>query len=195
MRVARNREPGVTLEQIAADFGVHPITLSKWLRRTDTDEGARPATAIGESAELRAGEGQTRMGTVLLVASAAAVAAVVVTGFWYAPDGEKLRKGRLGSPKKHGGRRAGRWRWSGRWTTASSRSTPSQLCRRDGCTESKRVGGLAIRSRRDRPSARRTKDCHSVRYAKHRTVGSRDIQTFNGADVPVFVASTVPARR
>jgi restriction system protein len=42
------------------------------------------------------------------------------------------------------------------------------------------------------------------RYAKHRTVGSRDIQTFNGtaraehnADAPVFVASCVftkPAR-
>ncbi|MGW3684537.1 hypothetical protein [Streptomyces prasinus] len=28
VRVARNREPGVTLEQIAADFGVHPITLN-----------------------------------------------------------------------------------------------------------------------------------------------------------------------
>ncbi|GAA4680004.1 hypothetical protein GCM10023347_38400 [Streptomyces chumphonensis] len=27
--VARNRDPDVTLEQIAADFGVHPITLSK----------------------------------------------------------------------------------------------------------------------------------------------------------------------
>ncbi|MEU2875093.1 IS3 family transposase [Streptomyces sp. NPDC007070] len=53
VRVARNREPGVTLEQIAADFGVHPITLSKWLRRADTDEGARPAAASGESAELR----------------------------------------------------------------------------------------------------------------------------------------------
>ena len=54
VRVARNREPGVTLEQIAADFGVHPITLSKWLRRAETDEGARPATASpGESAELR----------------------------------------------------------------------------------------------------------------------------------------------
>ncbi|NEC11510.1 IS3 family transposase [Streptomyces sp. SID8014] len=52
VRVARNREPGVMLEQIAADFGVHPITLSKWLRRADTDEGARPATASGESAEL-----------------------------------------------------------------------------------------------------------------------------------------------
>ncbi|MDQ0790808.1 transposase-like protein [Streptomyces sp. B3I8] len=53
VRVARNREPGVTLEQIAADFGVHPITLSKWLRRADTDEGARSATASDESAELR----------------------------------------------------------------------------------------------------------------------------------------------
>ena len=54
VRVARNREPGVTLEQIAADFGVHPVTLSKWLRRADTDEGgAKSATASGESAELR----------------------------------------------------------------------------------------------------------------------------------------------
>ncbi|MEU5169857.1 IS3 family transposase [Streptomyces mutomycini] len=42
----------LTLEQIAADFGVHPITLSKWLRRADTDEGAKPA-ASGESAGLR----------------------------------------------------------------------------------------------------------------------------------------------
>jgi transposase len=28
VRVARHREPGVTLEQIAADFGIHPMTLS-----------------------------------------------------------------------------------------------------------------------------------------------------------------------
>ena len=60
MRVARNREPGVTLEQIAADFGVHPITLSKWLRRADTDEGAGPAAASGESAALR--EARKRIG-------------------------------------------------------------------------------------------------------------------------------------
>ncbi|CAM5272567.1 hypothetical protein SDIAM26S_05708 [Streptomyces diastaticus subsp. diastaticus] len=55
VRVARNREPGVTLEQVAAaDFGVHPVTLSKWLRRAETDEGgAKSATASGESAELR----------------------------------------------------------------------------------------------------------------------------------------------
>ena len=29
VRVARNREPGVTIEQIAKDFGVHPMTLQK----------------------------------------------------------------------------------------------------------------------------------------------------------------------
>lgn len=62
VRVARNREPGVTLEQIAADFGVHPITLSKWLRRADTDEGgAQPATASGESAELREARKRIRL--------------------------------------------------------------------------------------------------------------------------------------
>ncbi|MFD3788811.1 transposase [Streptomyces cyaneofuscatus] len=62
VRVARNREPGVTLEQIAADFGVHPITLSKWLRHADTDEGgAKPATASGEPAELREARKRIRL--------------------------------------------------------------------------------------------------------------------------------------
>ncbi|MEV5205777.1 IS3 family transposase [Streptomyces sp. NPDC053720] len=61
VRVARNREPGVTLEQIAADFGVHPITLSKWLRRADTDQDAGPAPASGESAELREARKRIRL--------------------------------------------------------------------------------------------------------------------------------------
>ncbi|WP_438272405.1 IS3 family transposase [Streptomyces bobili] len=61
VRVARNREPGVTLEQIAADFGVHPITLSKWLRRADTDEDAGPAATSGESAELREARKRIRL--------------------------------------------------------------------------------------------------------------------------------------
>jgi len=39
VRVARHREPGVTLEQIATDFGIHPVTLSKWLRRAEVDAG------------------------------------------------------------------------------------------------------------------------------------------------------------
>ncbi|MEU8591998.1 IS3 family transposase [Streptomyces sp. NPDC048664] len=61
VRVARNREPGVTLEQIAADFGVHPITLSKWLRRADADEGPRSAMPSGESAELREARKRIRL--------------------------------------------------------------------------------------------------------------------------------------
>jgi transposase-like protein len=53
VRVARNRENGVTLEQIAADFGVHPVTLSNWMRQADVDEGAKPGTTTSESSELR----------------------------------------------------------------------------------------------------------------------------------------------
>ena len=53
VRVARTREYGVTIEQIATDFGVHPMTLHKWMRRADIDEGAKPGKSTGESAELR----------------------------------------------------------------------------------------------------------------------------------------------
>ena len=53
VRVARSREPGVTIEQIAKDFGVHPMTLQKWLRRADVDEGAKPGQTRTEAAELR----------------------------------------------------------------------------------------------------------------------------------------------
>jgi transposase InsO family protein len=52
VRVARNRDDGVTIEQIANDFGVHPITLSKWMRRADID-GTKPGSPASESAELR----------------------------------------------------------------------------------------------------------------------------------------------
>jgi transposase len=53
VRVARNRDDGVTIEQIATDFGVHPMTLSKWLRQSDVDDGAKPGMTRTESAELR----------------------------------------------------------------------------------------------------------------------------------------------
>jgi transposase len=53
VRVARNREDGVSLDQIAADFGVHPVTLTKWMRQADIDDGRRPGTSTQESAELR----------------------------------------------------------------------------------------------------------------------------------------------
>ncbi len=59
VRVARSREPGVTVEQIAKDFGVHPMTLFTWLRQVDVDDGARPGVGRTESAEL--GEARRRI--------------------------------------------------------------------------------------------------------------------------------------
>lgn len=52
-RVARNRGQGVTVEQVATDFGVHPMTLWKWMRRADIDDGTKPGTTSQESAELQ----------------------------------------------------------------------------------------------------------------------------------------------
>jgi transposase len=53
IRVARNRPEGVTLEQVAADFGVHPMTLSKWLRVAGVEDGGKPGVTRAEQAELR----------------------------------------------------------------------------------------------------------------------------------------------
>ncbi|MEU7176575.1 IS3 family transposase [Micromonospora tulbaghiae] len=61
VRVARDREPGVTVEQIAKDFGVHPMTLFKWLRQADVDAGAAPGTTGTESAELREARKRIRL--------------------------------------------------------------------------------------------------------------------------------------
>ncbi|WLQ53712.1 transposase (plasmid) [Streptomyces poriferorum] len=49
VRVARNRGPGVTVEQVAADFGVHAMTLWKWMRRADVDAGTKPGTTGQEN--------------------------------------------------------------------------------------------------------------------------------------------------
>ena len=61
VRVARNREPGVTIEQIARDFGVHPMTLQKWMRRADIDEGVKPGVTRTDSAELREAKKRIRL--------------------------------------------------------------------------------------------------------------------------------------
>ncbi len=53
VRVVRNREDGVTIEQVATDFGIHPMTLTKWMRQADVDDGAKPGTSRTESVELR----------------------------------------------------------------------------------------------------------------------------------------------
>ncbi|MFT4157329.1 MAG: IS3 family transposase [Microbacterium sp.] len=53
VRVARNRESGVTIERIAKDFGVHPMTLQKWLCRSDIDEGVKPASRGPRRPQIR----------------------------------------------------------------------------------------------------------------------------------------------
>lgn len=55
VRVARAREAGVTLAQIAKDFGVHEMTLRKWIRQADIDDGNRPGKTREDSTELRIG--------------------------------------------------------------------------------------------------------------------------------------------
>ncbi len=61
VRVARNREPGVTIEQIAKDFGVHPMTLQKWLQRSKIESGSAPGVTRTESAELREARKRIRL--------------------------------------------------------------------------------------------------------------------------------------
>lgn len=61
MRIARDREPGVTVEQIAKDFGVHPMTLFTWLRQADIDAGTKPGVSGSESVELREARKRIRL--------------------------------------------------------------------------------------------------------------------------------------
>ena len=53
IRVAENRDPEVTLAQIAKDFGVHVGTLDKWMRQARIEVGEQPVETKQESVELR----------------------------------------------------------------------------------------------------------------------------------------------
>lgn len=61
VKVARARPEGTTLEQVAADFGIHPMTLTNWLRQAAIDDGDRPGVTTSESAELRAAKRRIRL--------------------------------------------------------------------------------------------------------------------------------------
>lgn len=41
------------MEQIAVDFGLHPMALSKWLRQAAIDEGERPGGSRVEAQGTR----------------------------------------------------------------------------------------------------------------------------------------------
>ena len=51
--MAQRREAGVTIKQIAEDFGISETCLQNWLRQAEIDAGSRPGTTAAESAELR----------------------------------------------------------------------------------------------------------------------------------------------
>jgi transposase-like protein len=53
IRVARNREPGQELRQIAKDFGISESCLHNWLKAADVEDGRRPGTTQSENSELR----------------------------------------------------------------------------------------------------------------------------------------------
>ena len=61
VRVAQARGEGVTLEQIAADFGIHPMTLQKWIRKADVEAGIKPGTTAAASQELREAQRRVRL--------------------------------------------------------------------------------------------------------------------------------------
>ena len=61
IRVARSREPGVRIKDIAADFGITESCLTNWLARADRDEGIKPGSTTTELAELRDAKRRIRL--------------------------------------------------------------------------------------------------------------------------------------
>ena len=53
VRVVRPRQDGVTIEQIAADSGIDPMTATKWIRKAAVEAGITPEIAVAESRENR----------------------------------------------------------------------------------------------------------------------------------------------
>src|SRR5258708_2868110 len=60
IRVARNREPGTRLADIAKDFGISESCLNTWLKAADVEDGIKPGVTGAEHAET--GERRKRRG-------------------------------------------------------------------------------------------------------------------------------------
>jgi transposase-like protein len=62
VRVALARDKGVTVEQIATDFGVHPMTLWKWIQRANRPDNPEASLgSLSESKELREAKARVRL--------------------------------------------------------------------------------------------------------------------------------------
>jgi transposase-like protein len=61
IRVARNREPGVRIKDVAADFGISESCLQNWLTQADRDDGIRSGPTTDEQVELREAKKRIRL--------------------------------------------------------------------------------------------------------------------------------------
>ncbi|MBK6302167.1 MAG: IS3 family transposase [Actinomycetales bacterium] len=61
VRVARAREDGTTLKQIAKDFGISESCLTNWMSIADRQDGDTPVALVGESGELREAKRRIRL--------------------------------------------------------------------------------------------------------------------------------------
>ena len=61
VQVALNREPGVRIKDVAADFGITESCLGNWLAREARDAGERPGATTTELAELREAKKRIRL--------------------------------------------------------------------------------------------------------------------------------------
>jgi transposase len=51
VEVAQRREAGVTIKEIADDFGISEAYLQNWLRKADVESGRRAGVSVAESSE------------------------------------------------------------------------------------------------------------------------------------------------
>ncbi len=61
IRAARNREPGVHLKTIDADFEISQWCLANWLTAGDAEDRAKPGVTAAENDDLRAAKKRIRL--------------------------------------------------------------------------------------------------------------------------------------
>ena len=61
VRVARQREEGVTIKQVAKDLGISESCLTNWIAIADRDAGIRPGPSAADAGELREAKRRIRL--------------------------------------------------------------------------------------------------------------------------------------
>ena len=61
VRVAQQREEGMTVKQVAKDFGISESCLTNWLKAADVEDGIKPGTTAAENEELKKAKRRIRL--------------------------------------------------------------------------------------------------------------------------------------